>query len=125
MQPLCHCKKKVTFWFANGAAGDDLIQAQGVPFEGEILNIHQVNSFNTGARTAKLAIVDEFGITIFDGTARAHNASYDHEFGVTIRRILAGKDSLRCTISGDPGASGYRIDAVVSFFGRAPMDLSL
>jgi hypothetical protein len=44
---------------------------------------------------------------------------------VTIRRILAGKDSLKCTISGDPGASGYRVDAVVSFFGRAPMDLAL
>ena len=118
MRPLRHLKKLVTFWFANGAAGADLIQTGGLPFEGEILNIHQVNSSNTGARTAQLEIVDSFGITIFDGTAKAHNAAYDHEFGVVIRRVLAGNDTLRCTISGDPGATGYRVDAVVSFFGR-------
>ena len=118
MQPLRHIKRKVTFWFANGAAGAGLIQTGGLPFEGEILNIHQVNSSNTGARTAKLELVDSFGIAYFDGTAKAHNAGYDHEFGVTIRRVMAGNDTLRCTISGDPGASGYRIDAVISFFGR-------
>ena len=118
MQPLRHLKRKVTFWFANGAAGDGLVQTQGLPFEGEILNIHQVNSSNTGTRTAKLEIVDASGIVIFDGTAKAHNASHDHEFGVTIRRVLAGNDTVRCTIAGDPGASGYRVDAVVSFFGR-------
>jgi hypothetical protein len=119
MQPLRHLKKLVTFWFANGAAGADLIQTAGMPWEGEILNIHQINSSNTGARTAKLEIVDEFGITIFDGTAKNHNTTFDHEFGVTTRRVLAGSDTLQCTISGDPGASGYRVDAVVSFFGRA------
>jgi hypothetical protein len=119
MQPLRHLKKKVTFWFANGAAAGGLIQTGPLPWEGEILNIHQINSSNTGARTAKLEIIDPFGITIFDGTAKAHNAAYDHEFGVTIRRVLDGNDTLQCTISGDPGASGYRVDAVVSFFGRA------
>ena len=119
MQPLRHLKKLVTFWFANGAAAGGLIQTTSLPFEGELLNIHQINSSNTGARTAKLEIIDSFGITLFDGTAKAHNASYDHEFGVTIRRVLDGNDTIRCTIAGDPGASGYRVDAVVSFFGRA------
>jgi hypothetical protein len=60
---------------------------------------------------------DEAGFQMFDGTAKAHNANYDHEFGVTIRRILSGKNTLKVTISGDPGAGGYTITVVVYFYG--------
>jgi hypothetical protein len=118
MKPLGHFKKKVTFTFANGAAGADLIQSKPLPLMGEILNIHQVNINATNPVTAKLEIVDEFGFTIFDGTAKNENGDYDHEFGVTIRRILGGGDSIRCTLSGDPGVSGYTVDAITSLFGR-------
>jgi hypothetical protein len=118
MKPLGHLKKKITFTFLNGAAGAGLIQSQVVPLAGEILNIHQVNIDATNPVTAKLEIVDEFGITIFDGTAKNENGAYDHEFGVTTRRILGGGDALRCTLSGDPGATGYTCDAVISLFGR-------
>jgi hypothetical protein len=83
---------------------------------GEILHIRQVNSSNTGARTAQIKIIDRFGVTIWDGTAKAHNASYDHEF--TNRRILAGDDTITCTMSGDPGASGAKIEVVFALYGR-------
>lgn len=119
MRPLHYIKKKFTFTFANGATGADLIQSQAMSLEGELLNIHQINGSNTGTRTAKLEVIDDTdAFTLFDGTAKAHNASYEHEFGVTIRRILAGANSLRCTISGDPGASGYVINAIITLFGR-------
>ncbi len=118
MRPLRHLRVSVTFNFANGAAGAGLIQSELIHLEGEILNIHQVNGLNTGAQTAQLTIEDVDGIQIFDGTAKAHNASHDHEFGVTIRRILSGKNTLKCTISGDPGVSGYKVTAVIHLFGR-------
>ena len=118
MKPLRHFKKHILFTFANGAAGADLIQSKLMPWVGELLNIHQVNINATNPVTAQLEIVDEFGFTIFDGTAKNENGAYDHEMGVTIRRILGGGDSLRCTLSGDPGVSGYQVDAVISVFGR-------
>jgi hypothetical protein len=118
VKPLTHLKKHILFTFANGVAGATLIQTASLPYVGELLNIHQVNINATNPVTAKLEIVDEFGFTIFDGTAKAENAAYDHEFGVTTRRILGGGDSLRCTLSGDPGATGYTVDVVLSLFGR-------
>jgi hypothetical protein len=118
MKPLGHLKKHILFTFANGAAGADLIQSNPLPWVGELLNIHQVNINATNPVTAKLEIVDEFGFAIFDGAAKNENGAYDHEFGATIRRILGGGDSLRCTLSGDPGATGYTVDAIVSLFGR-------
>ena len=116
MQILKHYRRTVTFLFANGAAGADLIQSKGLPFTGEILHIRQVNA-DVGAATAQLEIVDSHGVTIWDGTAKNHNTSTDHEFGVTTHRILDGEDTLRCTISADPTAT-YKIDAVISLFGR-------
>lgn len=117
MQPKRWHRKKFTFTFANGASGDDLVQSKILTLEGELLWIHQRNSDNTGNRTAQLTIEDEDGYQIFDGTAKAENANYDHEFGVTIRRILKNKNTLKCTISGDPGASGYEVTAVLHFYG--------
>jgi hypothetical protein len=116
-QKLNHYRRTVTYLFSNGAAGADLIQSKGLPFAGDILHIRQVNGLNTGARTAQLEVVDNLGVVIHDGTALAHNASHDHEF-VATRRCLAGNDTLRMTISGDPGVSGYKIDVVFSLFGR-------
>ncbi|MFA5381958.1 MAG: hypothetical protein WC356_02245 [Candidatus Micrarchaeia archaeon] len=106
-------RKRVTFNFANGAAGADLIQSESLVLEGEILHIHQRNSDNTGNRTAQLTLEDVDGFQMWDGTAKAENANYDHEFGVTIRRILSELNTLKCTISGDPGASGYTVEAIV------------
>lgn len=118
MKPLRHLRKRVTFTFPNGAAGGALVQSQALALEGEILNIHQVNGINTNARTAQLTLEDKDSFQIFDGTAKAHNASHDHEFGVTIRRVLSGDNTLKCTISGDPGVSGYTVDAIIHLFGR-------
>jgi hypothetical protein len=118
MKPLGYLRKKVVFTFPNGAAGADLIQSEVLALEGEILNIHQVNESNTNARTAKLVLTDEDAYELFDGTAKAHNANYDFEFGVTTRRILSGKNTLICTISGDPGVSEYEVAAVIYFKGR-------
>ena len=116
-QKLNHYRHTVTYLFANGAAGADLIQSKGIPFAGEILHIRQVNGLNTNAVTAQLEVVDNYGVVIHDGAAQAHNSSFDLEF-VATRRILGGNDTLRCTISGDPGASGYKVDVVFSLFGR-------
>jgi len=118
MKPERYLRKKVVFTFANGAAGADLIQSSVLALEGELLWIHQINSLNTGARTAQLTIEDEDNYQMFDGTAKAHNNNYDFEFGVLIRRILSGKNTLKCTISGDPGATGYIVTAVLYFKGR-------
>jgi hypothetical protein len=117
MQILKHYRRTVTFLFANGAAGADLIQSEALPFTGQINHIRQVNLDATNPVTAKLEIVDSHGVVIFDGTAKAEAASHDHEF-VTTPRILDGEDTLRCTLSGDPGATGYKVDAVISLFGR-------
>jgi len=111
-------RKRFTFTFPSGASGGGLIQSVPLPYEGELLWIHQRNGANTNNRTAQLTLEDDDGFQIFDGTAKAANGNYDHEFGVTIRRILAGRNTLKCTISGDPGASGYVIEAVVYFIGR-------
>jgi hypothetical protein len=120
MQPSKHFRKQFSFRFANGAAGADLIQTAKLPWSAEILHIKQVNSSNTGTRTAQLTITEPSPVaaTMWDGTAKAHNASYDHEFGTTTRRLLAGDDTLKCTISGDPGASGYVIDVLLDLYGR-------
>jgi hypothetical protein len=118
MRPKRWLRKKVVFNFANGAAGADLVQSKTICLEGELLWIHQRNSDNTGNRTAQLTLEDEDGFQMFDGTAKAENANYDHEFGVTIRRILTDKNTLKCTISGDPGASGYTVTVVIYLFGR-------
>ena len=114
-QVLQHYRRTVTFLFPNGAAGTALIQSKGLPFTGQINHIRQVNA-DVGAATAKLEIVDSHGVVIWDGTAKAHDSTTDHEF-VTTPRILDGEDTLRCTISGDPGAT-YPINAVISCFGR-------
>jgi hypothetical protein len=108
----------VTFTFANGAAGADLVQNVVLPLEGELLWIHQRNGDNAGNRTAQLTLEDIDGFQFFDGTAKAKSTNFDHEFGVTIRRILAGFATLKCTISGDPGAGGYTVEAIVYLFGR-------
>jgi len=118
MKPKRWLRKKVTFTFANGAAGAGLIQSEALSLEGEILHIHQRNGANTNAQTAQLTLEDQDDFQMWDGTAKAENANYDHEFGVTIRRILSGKNTLKCTISGDPGASGYTVTAVIYFVGR-------
>lgn len=110
-------RKSFTFTFAQGAAGAALVQSASIAIEGELLWIHQINSDNAGSRTAQLTIEDEENIGIFDGTAKAANAGYNHEFGVTIRRILSGANTLKCTLSGDPGAGGATIKAVVYCFG--------
>lgn len=107
----------LTFEFANGASGADLVQSQVIHYWGELLNILQVNSDNTNDVTAQITVEDQYGNVIFDGTAKAENASHNHEFGVTIRRILSGKNTVKCTISGDPGASGYIVSAYVSLEG--------
>lgn len=117
MRSMNHYRKSVVFRFEDGAAGADLVQSQVIPCSGEILHVHQVNSLNTGTRTAQITVVDRFGNTVWDGTAKAHNASYDHEFATT-RRILAGDDTVKCTLSGDPGASGAIIEVVFALYGR-------
>jgi hypothetical protein len=116
-QVLQHYRRTVTFLFPNGAAGATLIQSEGLPFTGQINHIRQVNINATNPVTAQLEIVDSHGVAIFDGTAKAEAASHDHEF-VATPRILDGEDTLRCTLSGDPGATGYKVDAVISCFGR-------
>lgn len=118
MKPLRYIRKKVTFVFADGAVGAGLIQSSVLALEGELLWIHQRNGLNTGTRTAQLTLEDEDSYQMFDGTAKVHNANYDFEFGVVIRRILSGKNTLKCTISGDPGATGYTVTAVLYFKGR-------
>lgn len=118
MKPKRWIRKRVTFSFANGAAGAGLIQSEVLPLEGELLWIHQRNADNVGNRTAQLTIEDVDGFQIFDGTAKAENANHDHEFGVAIRRILPGYATLKATISGDPGAGGYVIEAIVYLIGR-------
>jgi len=117
MKVLSHYRKVITFQFANGAAGASLIQTEILPCAGELLHIHQVNGLNTNTRTAQLTIEDSYGHTLWDGIAKAHNASHNHEF-VAARRMIDGADYLKCTISGDPGASGYKVDVVISLFGR-------
>lgn len=92
-------------------------QEASLPFSGEILHIQQVNGQNTNAVTAQLTVENELGNVLWDGTAKAHNAVANHEF-VAARRNLAGNDTLKCTISADPGASGYRVDVIISLFGR-------
>jgi hypothetical protein len=118
MKPKRWLRKKVVFDFPNGAAGDALVQSAPIYLEGEILHIQQRNGANDGARTAQLTLEDEDNYQIFDGTAKAANTVSSHEFGVSIRRILSGKNTLKCTISGDPGASGYEVTAVVYLVGR-------
>jgi hypothetical protein len=117
MKPKRWLRKKYVFHFANGAAGAGLVQSKDICLEGELLWIHQRNSANTGNRTAQITMEDEDAFQMFDGTAKAHTTNFDHEFGVTIRRILTGKNALKCTISGDPGASGYTVTVVVYFIG--------
>ena len=117
MRHLSHYHKNLTFRFKNGAAGADLVQALGAPCAGEILHIRQINSQNSNAVTAKITIENEYSQVVFDGTAKAHNASHDHEF-VTIRRILAGNDVVKCTISGDPGALNFEIEIIIDLYGR-------
>ena len=117
MQILRHYRRTVTFLFPNGAAGATLIQSKGLPFTGQINHIRQVNIDATNPVTAQLEIVDSLGVAIWDGTAKAEAASHNHEF-VTTPRLLDGEDTLRCTLSGDPGATGYKVDAVISLFGR-------
>lgn len=116
MRNLSHYHKQFTFRFADGAAGAGLVKSVGAPCAGEILHIRQVNSNASNAVTATITIVNEFGVTVFDGGAKARNAGYDHEF--SNRRILAGNDQVVCTISGDPGASGYEIEVVFDLYGR-------
>jgi len=118
MKPKRWIRKRVTFTFANGAAGAGLIQSAALPLEGELLWINQRNGANVGAATAQLTIEDVDSFQIFDGTAKANNTVFNHEFGVTIRRIIPGYATLKCTISGDPGAGGYVIEAVVYLIGR-------
>lgn len=118
MKPERYLRRKVVFQFASGAAEAGLIQSLVLALEGELLWIHQRNSSNTNSRTAQLTLEDEDGFQMFDGTAKAHNANYDFEFGVTIRRILSGRNTLKCTISGDPGVSGYTVTVVVYLKGR-------
>lgn len=109
---------KEVFTFVNGAAGADLTQERGLYCNGEIIQIHQRNGLNTNARTAQLILLDEDGYQMWDGTAKAHNANHDFEFGVSIRRLLSGKDTLRCVLSGDPGASGAVVTVVIRPYGR-------
>lgn len=117
MKPKRWYREEVAFTFANGAAGADLVQSQALHYEGEILHIHQRNGANTGTRTAQLTVEDEDSFQIWDGTAKAHNANHNHEF-VAARRVLTGKNTLKCTISGDPGAGGYAVTAVIFVYGR-------
>lgn len=120
MKPKRWIRKRVTFEFANGAAGAGLVQSEILALEGELLWIHQRNGNNAGNRTAQLTLEDVDGFQSFDGTAKAKSTNVDHEFGVTIRRILpsSGNTILKCTISGDPGVGGYTVDAVVYLYGR-------
>jgi len=117
MKFMRHHRKRFTFTFPNGASGPGLIQSVSLPYEGELLWIHQRNGANTNNQTAQLTLEDNDGYQIFDGGAKAANGVYNHEFGVTIRRILSGGNILKCTISGDPGSGGYVIEAVVYFIG--------
>jgi hypothetical protein len=117
MKVLSHYRKVITFQFANGAAGAGLVQTEILSCAGELLHIHQVNGLNTGTKTAQLTIVNSYGHTLWDGTAKAHNGVHNHEF-VAARRMVDGADYLRCTISGDPGVSGYKIDVVLGIYGR-------
>lgn len=113
-----YLRVKKVFTFANGAAGADLIQTFDLPCEGELLWIHQRNANHTNPVTAQLTLEDQDGYQFWDGTAKNENANYDFEFGVTIRRIFTGKATLKCTISGNPGATGAVITAVINFIGR-------
>jgi len=112
-----HWKETIVFSFANGAAGAGLIQSKLIPACGEVLNIHQINTDPTTPRTAKLTIENASGNELWDGTAKNSNSVFDHEFGVTIRRIVTGSEMLKCVCAGDPGASGYTVTAIVSMFG--------
>jgi hypothetical protein len=116
-RPLQHFQLQVTFIFANGAAGATLIQQKPLLGRGEILHIRQIDGSNTNAVTAKLELITRQALSFFDGTAKNHNGGYDHEF-VTSRRIIDGQTYLQCTISGDPGATGYKVDAIIDVFGR-------
>jgi hypothetical protein len=118
VKPKRHIRKKAVFEFANGAAGPGLVQSQELCLEGELLHIQQRNSDNTNNVTAQLTLEDVDGFEIFDGTAKPDNTVHNHEFGVAIRRILTGKNPLKCTISGNPGASGYTVTVVVHLYGR-------
>lgn len=117
MKDIRYHRKKFIFVFMAGVGGQDLIQEVYLPYEGELLWIHQRNSANTNNRTAQLTIEDGDGYQIFDGTAKAANGIYNHEFGVSVRRILTGGNFLKCTISGDPGIGGYTVVAVVHYLG--------
>ena len=118
MKPKRWFREDITFTFASGASGADLVQSENLDkYEGEILHIHQRNSDNAGNRTAQLTIEDMDGYEIWDGTAKNDNANYDHEF-VSARRVLSGRETLKCTISGDPGAGGYTVVAVIWLYGR-------
>jgi len=118
---LDYVEKRVTFTFANGAAGADLEQTEILHMEGEVVHIHQINGSNAGAVTAQLELEDQDGNQLWDGTAKAHNAAYHHEF-VATPRFLVLKNTLRCTISGDPGVGGFEVEAVIYLRGidRAP-----
>ena len=117
MRPKRWNRKKVEFAFLNGAAGAGLIDSETVHYEGDIRYIKQVNGSNAGTRTAQLTIEDEDSVQIWDGTAKAHNASYDHEF-INTNRVLTGKNTLKCTVSGDPGVGGYTVTAYLYLYGR-------
>jgi hypothetical protein len=119
VQPKRYIRKRVTFTFASGASGAGLVQSSVLPLEGEILHIHQRNSNNANNVTAQLTLEDVEGFQTWDGTAKADNTIFNHEFGVSIRRILAGYGVLKCTISGEPGEGGFTVDAVVYLIGRA------
>jgi hypothetical protein len=110
-------RKTLTFTFANGASGAALTQTKALGAIGELLNIHQVNGNTTNVVTAQVILKDGDNASMFDGTAKAKNASYDHEFGVTIRRILTGDNTISCVISGDPGAGGMTVTVAIYFYG--------
>lgn len=99
-------KKKITFTFAADAAGAALTQTKAIPIMGEILHITQIVGNFGNVETAQLIIGDSDDTTIWDGTAKAKNATYRSEFGATTRKILTGDQTISCVLSGAPGANG-------------------
>jgi hypothetical protein len=118
MQQMKHYRKTVTFRFADGVSGAGLVDSKVLPYSGEILGVRQLNTSNTNSVTAQLTIEEpSLGSQMWDGTAKNHNTQTNHEF-VSARRILAGGDTLKCTLSGDPGATGAKVDVILSIYGR-------
>lgn len=108
--------RKFTFVFPAGVSGDALTQTQRFHAEAELMYALVRTSSNTNAVSAQVKVIDEDNFKRFDSGTRAHNTEY--MTGFSDRRVLGHQNIVTCTISGDPGASGFTITFVMSCYGR-------